>query len=130
MVYEAVPVQVAREFSGVRDGYYAGLFRYYDAHRIRLLGQPYRGPVPGAEQLAYIRVLRQREEAAGRYDSVAVDDHAPVMQGCIRHKDSIQKFARDDTVQLDAALGVRFEAHFPLHRDYRADLFPCVAGVE
>ena len=90
MVYEAVPVQVTREFSGVRDRNYPGLFGHDHAYRIRLLGQPHSGPVPCAEQFVYVQVLRQREEAAGRDYSVAVDDDSAVVEGRIRHEYRIQ----------------------------------------
>ena len=80
--------------------------------------------MPGAELPPELHVTRQRQEAAGRDDPVALDEHGAVVQRRVGEEDASEQLGRHECVESDPELGVVPEAGRPLEDDQRADT-PC-----
>ena len=65
--------------------------------------------------------LRQRKNARGVGDAVALDDDAAVMNGVVREKNRLQHFRRGVAIHLDAGLDGLLQLDGLLDGDERAD---------
>ena len=102
----------------------AGLLGNDDDRRVRLLREPDGRQMarPRLERAPQAVGGRQRQEAGGRDDLVALDDDGPVVEGRVREEDRDQQVLGQDGVDLGAAVGVGRERDLLLDGDQGPDL--------
>ncbi len=74
-----------------------------------------------AQVLRQVRVLRQRQEAPGLGEAVALDQHRAVVNRGGRQEDREEQLARNAGIEADAAVDVGLEVGLALQGDQGAD---------
>src|SRR5437773_6103700 len=116
---ELAPVQLAVDSPLLHEGDDAGLLGNHHRHRVRVLGEPDRGPVAAPQGPRQFGVDGQGEEAGRGRRPVALDDHRAVVERGLGVEDVDQQVVGQEGVEGDAGLDVAPEAHVALDHDDR-----------
>ena len=104
------------------DGNAAGLLGHDHDHGIRMLAHTDARAVARAEIRAEVRVVRQRQDAAGRRDAAVPDHDRAVMQRSLGIENVLEQFRRHVRIDRGAAAHLLIERHAALKDNERTGL--------
>ena len=80
------------------------------------------GTMPQTQRAVKVFALAHREDAGGRDDPIVPNNHAAVVERCLRKKDRNQELLRHVAINIHPALGKGSDCGISFYRQQRPDL--------
>src|SRR4051812_35727018 len=120
------------ELAFVGVGNAAVFFGNDDDNGVGFFGEADGGAVAGAERFAEVLALGERENARGKSDAVAFEDHAAIMERVVWEENGFEHFRRGFAIDRDAGFDDFLEADglFQGHDGADADFGKALDGLD
>ena len=120
---QALGIQAAGDPSAARHRNNPRLLRNHDGQSVVLFRNADRSAMPGAERAIGEIAICQREDARGRHNPIAPDNHRTIVERGARKKDSCQKSRRHNGIDPFSRLNVLLQTCITLQNDQSPGTF-------